>query len=95
MPPKKKESWMKSKGRKLLLGDVKNGAIPNTMPWQTAFQLRPEFAVGVSAAEAKRLFQNRLKSARAMISKKDARAASELALLQQDRLLHPAPATNH
>lgn len=59
------------------------GAVAFTLPWIT------------NAAEAKRLFKGRLAAARKIIAEKDARAASELALLQQDRAIHPAPSTNH
>jgi hypothetical protein len=65
------------------------------MDWVEAFQYRPEFNVGVSYAEALRLFKGRLASARKKVSGQRSRADTELALLQQDRVAHPRPATNH
>jgi len=91
MPP----SWHKSEGKKLLVRDLRAGTIHDAMDWVEVFQYRPEFNVGVSYAEALRLFKGRLRSARAGVSKQRTRAETELALLQQDRVIHPAPAFNH
>lgn len=97
MPKKKKkvENWRTSKGRELLLADVRSGTIHADMDDEEAFQSRPEFAVGESLEEAKRLFEGRLKSARGIIGRKNTRASSELALLREDRKVHPPPPTNH
>ena len=103
MPPKKKKNaaddedddWSKSKGRKLLFEDIQSGRIPEAMHWMTAYQLRPEFAVGETPEKAESLFSGRLRSARAIIARKEDRSAEELALLREDRQIRPAPATNH
>lgn len=63
------------------------------MDWEAAFLLRPEFAFEMDAAEAKRLFKGRLKTARAYVKKKVERAATELELYHQDRLVYPPKAT--
>ena len=57
--------------------------------------MRPEFAVGDTPEEALCLFENRLASAREIIRGKKQRASTELAMLQEDRLVHPFPATNY
>jgi len=88
-------NWRKSDGKKLLLQDLRAGTIHDNMDWVEVFQYRPEFNVGVSYAEALRLFKGRLRSARGKISKQKTRAVDELALLKQDRITHPAPAFNH
>ena len=46
-------------------------------------------------ADAKRLFQNRLKNAREKNEMNNSRASSELALLLADRIAVPPPATDH
>ena len=75
MPPrKKKNSWRSCKGRDLLFRDLRSGAIPDDMHWTDAYQLRPEFAVGETPADALRLFEGRLKRARA--SEKQAKSQS-------------------
>jgi hypothetical protein len=66
------------------------------MLWsEVAFARRPEFAFGETPAEAKRLFRNRLKNAHIKVEQKTARASSELALLQADRIAVPPPARDH
>ena len=101
MPPKKKKAtdWTSSEGRKLLFADIRSGAIPASMDWQTAYARRPEFVVGTkadpTAEKAESLFEDRLKSARSILAAKDARADEELALLRADRLVHPVPTHNH
>jgi hypothetical protein len=82
-------------GQQLLLQDIRNGDIPSNMDWKVAFARRPEFAVGDTPSEAKRLFQNRLKNARKKIEQNNNRASSELSLLQADRVAVPPPATDH
>lgn len=61
-PKKKNTTWNYSKGQALLRTDVRSGKIPSTMDWQTAYNLhfRPEFEVGETPEEAKRLFEGRL-----------------------------------
>lgn len=63
-PKKKKVTWLSSEGRKLLLKDVKDGTILEDMLWEDVWQIhhRPEFEVGDTPEEARRLFENRLKS---------------------------------
>ena len=96
MPPKKKtQAWIASQGRKVLFSDIKNGKISDSMTYEQVFQMRPEFAVGENPDEALRLFENRLASARGIIRGKKQRAATELALLHEDRLVFPFPATNY
>jgi len=97
MPPKKKKtvSWQKSQGRKLLFEDVRKHRIPTTMSDDEAFALRPEFHSEKEYADSKRLFPKRLESARNIVAAKQQRADAELALLQQDRAIHPFPALNH
>jgi hypothetical protein len=91
--------WPSSKGRKLLIKDIRSGRIPADMAWEDAYKLRPEFVVGTkednTAKKARSQFESRLDSAREILAKRDTRAAEELALLRQDRQRHPAPATNH
>jgi len=91
MPP----SWRKSDGKKLLIQDIRANRIHAAMDYQEAFQRRPEFNVGVTVAEALRLFKGRLLRARKKVAAQKSRAELELALLQQDRITHPAPAHNH
>ena len=62
---------------------------------EQVFHMRPEFAVGDTPEEALRLFENRLASAREIIRGKKQRTSTELAMLQEDRLVHPFPATNY
>lgn len=99
MAPKKKKKetcWQNSEGRKLLLEDVRSGRIPNDMDPTAAFAMRPEFDVFPSAKKTSaQLFSARLSSARGIIQGKIDRSSRELALLQQDRAVHPPPATNH
>lgn len=91
----RKKSWLTSEGRKLLLQDLRHGAITPDMDYETVFEMRTEYEVGESREEAKRLFENRLKSAREILRQKDVRAAQELALLKEDRKVKPAPKFNH
>lgn len=84
--------WRNSSGRRMLYSELKSGKIPNNMPYKEVFRMHPEYAVGESYEEAERLFQSRLSSARWTIAKRDARAADELRMMLDDRLLHPAPA---
>ena len=65
------------------------------MDWKVAFARRPEFAFGDNPADAKCLFQNRLKNARKKIEMNNSRATSELALLLADRIAVPPPTTDH
>lgn len=99
MAPKKKKKescWLNSQGRKLLLEDVRSGRIPNNMAADIAFAMRPEFDVFPSTKKSpKELFDGRLQSARGIIQQKNNRSLRELALLQQGRVVHPPPATNH
>jgi hypothetical protein len=96
MPRKKKlVEWKDRKGKALLIADIRCGTIPEDMNWKVAFRLRAAFAVGDTPDEAERLFQDRLRRARKENKEQSTRAASELALLQQDRLVRPIPATNH
>lgn len=89
-------AWVASKGRRLLLEDVRSGHIPNDMDWTIAFSLCPEFNVCPSTKKTpKQLFSARLKSARDIIRQKNTRAARELNLLQQDLVIRPPPAFNH
>lgn len=95
MPPKKKtQAWIASQGRKILLSDIRTGRISENMKFEQVFLMRPEFAVGETFEEALRLFESRLASAREIVRGKKQRAATELAMLQEDRLVHPFPATN-
>jgi len=91
----KAPSWTKSDGRKLLLEDLRANRIPPHITWVQIFQARPEFNVGVSYAEALRLFKGRLERARKKVQEQKSRAETELELMQQDRVTHPRPATNH
>ena len=94
MPPKKKDDWLHSRGRTLLMEALRTGEIPldsTEMSWKEAFQLHPEFAEHDGA----RLFQSRLSSARRQIREKKQRGEAEMALLAQDRQVFPIPATNH
>jgi hypothetical protein len=97
MPPKKKKenNWRTCAGRMLLCSDIRNGDIPANMDWRTAFHRRAEFAVGETPDEALRLFESRLKSARKILSSRDARASVEHAMLREDRQCIPIPTTNH
>ena len=70
-------------GRKPLFGDIKNGKIPDNMHWKTAFQLCPKFAIGDTPADAECLFPKCLTGAQKIVTERNARAASKLALLQQ------------
>jgi len=88
---KKKKGWRSSKGRRLLYKDVKKKTIPDSMDYKEAFKLRPEFAVGKDLADAERLFEGRLKAARNTVGERDARAAEEYRMMQEDLLLHPRP----
>lgn len=87
-------NWAASKGRKLLREDIRSGHIPADMSWKTAYLRRPEFAVGQTPAEAKRLFEGRLRAARKFVSDRTARAAEEEALLHEDEIEFPTPATD-
>jgi len=95
MAPRKKKGkgWRDSKGRKLLRDDIRSGLITENMPVHTVFRRRPEFAHEANKAEARRLFDGRLEAAFACVKKKRERAAAELALCEEDRLLHPKEAT--
>jgi len=98
MAPKKKPKegvWQNSRGQTLLWRDVRDGTIPATMEWETAYLTRPEFAVGKTPEEAERLFQGRLTAARKRNNEKQNRADEEKLLMEQDRLTCPPPATNH
>jgi hypothetical protein len=95
MVTKKKNTWLNSDGRKLLLRDLKDGTINRTMNWQTVFHTRPEFALGPTNSEALRLFESRFSSAVKINDEKAARAQHEMALLRQDRMVHPIPQKNH
>lgn len=93
---KKKESWGNSKGKRLLLGDIRAGRIPDDMHWKTAFESRPEFNVCPSPKKnPEELFSARLRGARDYIKGKNERSSRELALFQQDRVTHPPAAFNH
>ena len=97
MPPKKTKTpaWITSKGRKTLFREITTGKIFENMKYEQVFHMHPEFAVGDTQEEALRLFENRLANARKIIGAKKQHAATELAMLQQDRLAHPFPSTNH
>lgn len=95
MGRKKKNAWLNSEGRKLLLRDLKDGTISRTMDWQTVFHTRQEFAVGPTHAEALRLFETRFRTAVNINDEKATRAQHEMVLLQQDRAVHPIPKMNH
>jgi len=96
MAPRKKKhpiNWTATcRGKQLLLRDLREGLYPEDMPFEEVFYQRPEFDVGVSHSEAKRLFENRLKAARKLVTQNNTRSASELVLMQQDRAAHPPPA---
>ena len=91
----KNTSWRNCRGQELLIIDIRNGDIPRDMNWEVAFARRHEFSFGVTPAEAKRLFRNRLKNAHIKVEQKTARASSELALLQADRINVPPPPRDH
>jgi len=97
MAPKRKldpdvETWSKSEGRRILYRELKKGNIPAELHWKEVFKLHKEFNVGPNDEEAERLFYGRLRGAQKTINKRDARAADEFRMMQEDRLLHPAPA---
>ena len=92
---KKKKGWRSSKGRRLLYKDLKNKKIPDHLDYKAIFQLRPEFSVGKTPAEAERLFEARLKTARKTVAERDARADEELQMMLEDRQIHPAPEFDH
>jgi len=95
MAPRKKKAdplcWRSSEGRKLLQQDLRDGTIPPTMDYLTAFQQRPEFDVGQTFEDAVRLFQGRLARTQKCLHDRQSRSASELALLQQDLASLPPP----
>jgi len=86
------ETWANSKGRRILYRELKKGKIPPEMPWKEVFKLHKEFRVGPNDEEAERLFYSRLRGAQKTINKRNNRAAEEFRMMQEDRLLHPAPA---
>ena len=88
-PKKKKKTWSNSDGRKFLRSDIRNGRIPADMDWEVAFLLRPQFAFEKDQTEAKRLFKDRLATARKYVQRKLDRAAEELELYRQDRQVIP------
>lgn len=94
MPPKKKKApaWVSSKGRSLLERDIRHGLITADMNWEDVFEMRPEFAVGENDAEARRLFEKRLKDALKRGQEKQSRADQELVALVIDRTTNPRPA---
>jgi len=65
------------------------------MDWEEAFEYRPEFAVGETPEEAKRLFKGRLYACRKLVKENKGRAATELELLRQDRAALPPSSHNH
>jgi len=93
MARKKKDTWEHSKGRKLLRNDIRAGIVVEGTPWQTVFRRRPEFAFGKEEAKAKRLFEGRLEAAFECVKRKRERAAAELVLHEQDRLVCPKQET--
>lgn len=96
MPPKKKRiAWLGSEGRRLLAKDVREGRVTDTMDWQAVYDMRPEFEVGQSPAEARRLFEGRLKSALEAGSKNRNRAARELGFFHADRASVPRPTVDN
>ena len=102
MPPKKKQkkddSWENSEGKKLLLNDLRSGAIPldpKLMKPAVAFQRRPEAFSVPNYEDGKRLFGGRLRSAREQVRERNERSSVEAAALEQDRKIHPKPAVNH
>jgi len=92
---KKEVCWRDSRGKQMLLQDVRAGRIPDDMDWKDAFVQRPEFDVGDTWEEALRLFKGRIKSARKLVNENNSRSTTELALLRQDRAIRPPPAFNH
>ena len=91
MPPKskKKPSWTKSEGKVLLQRDIRRGNVTEGMDYEVVFMMRAEFCVGETPEEALRLFKGRLKAALGRNTADADRAEDELALLQQDRQIHP------
>lgn len=82
--------WAQSWASELLYKDTVNGNIPNDMPWQEAYQQRPEFVLSV-----RRRFSARLESLRQSIKKSRGRADIDAAALDHDRKIHPVPAKNY
>jgi len=88
-------NWRNSRGSHLLLRDVRDGLIPEDMDWEVAFLQRPEFDVGKTHEDAKRLFKDRLARARKLVNVNNTTSATELELLRQDRAARPPAAFNH
>jgi hypothetical protein len=90
------DEWRSSSGKKLLVDDVRKGRIAASMHWKTAFQMRPEFVMPSNdPAKAESLFYNRLRAVRRQVAEKNSRAATELALMNDDRKIRPKPCKNH
>ena len=89
------EEWEYSAAKRLLLGDLRSGAIPldsESMSPQVAYMQRPEYVE--SDPEYKR-WASRLRSLREHVRDRNDRAASDSAALAHDRRIHPKPAFNH
>jgi hypothetical protein len=93
--PKKPTTWNKSTGKKLLMDDLRSGAIPlsGTEPSaQEIFKMRPEF--GEDDANNKK-FTQRLRSARKQVNDDKSQSQCDSKSLASDRLIHPKPLTNY
>jgi hypothetical protein len=95
MPKKNKEpNWQNSEAKKLLLQDLRSGAIPldsKSMSPKDAYLKRPEFAEFGGYVN----FPSRLRSARQQIDCMNNRAATDSAGLAHDRRIYPKAAKNH
>ena len=96
MAPKKKKCWRYSKGKGLLLSDLRDGTIPDNEHYKEVFKRRPEFGEFPlnNPTEALRLFEGRLREARKKVAQKNSRAAQEEAMFRADRLVKPASTTD-
>ena len=92
---KKEVSWRNSRGKQMLLQDIRDGRIPDDMDWKDAFVQRPEFDVGDTWEEARRLFEGRIKTVRKLVNESSKRSTTELEMLRQDRAVCPPAAFNH
>jgi hypothetical protein len=97
MPPSTKHPpWRLSNGKKLLINDLQTGVIPlsgSALSTREIFSMRPEFGYDDPLNVAK--FASRLRSARTQVLNDRCRAASDKALLEHDRTIHPKQPMNY
>jgi len=95
MAPRKKkaQAWVSSEGKKLLERDIRKKFVTVEMPVDAVYNMhRAEYdECGVSPAEARRLFDGRLKAAFKRGSMMKKRSEEEALALKSDRLTHPRP----